>query len=301
MKEESKVSNSNFKHLSVLANELIDFVKEIPCNASKKNLMIDATLGGGGHSALVLENFPDINVIGIDQDKIAINAASQQLKKFGERAEIQHTNFSQFAPSEKASLVFADLGVSSPQIDQASRGFSFQVDGPLDMRMNQSEGIKASELIAQLDERDLANLIYQYGEEKFSRRIARRIKNDLATNGSYSGTLDLAYAIAGCYPPKTRFGRIHPATRTFQALRIAVNKELDALEILLNNGPDWIHQNGLFIIISFHSLEDRMVKRAFLNSEKLVRVTKKPITAKIHEISTNPRSRSAKLRVAKRK
>ncbi len=301
MKEESKVSNSNFKHLSVLANELLNFVKEIPSNQTKKNLMIDATLGGGGHSALILENFPEMNVIGIDQDQIAIEAASQQLKKFGKRVVIHHTNFSQFSPSKKASLVFADLGVSSPQINQPSRGFSFQVNGPLDMRMNQLAGKKASELIAQLNERDLANLIYQYGEEKFSRRIAKRIKNDLSTKGSYSGTLDLAYAIAGCYPPKARFGRIHPATRTFQALRIAVNKELDALENLLNNGADWLHPNGLFIIISFHSLEDRMVKRSFLNNEKLVRITRKPIKASINEISKNPRSRSAKLRVAKRK
>ena len=301
MKEESKVANSNFKHISVLTNELIEFIKQIPKNHKEASWMIDATLGGGGHSALVLETFPEMNVIGIDQDPTAIDAASQKLKDFGHRSEINHVNFKKFDPLEKVEVVFADLGVSSPQLDQASRGFSFRIDGPLDMRMNPSKGIKAAELIAQLNEFDLANLIYEYGEEKLSRRIAKRIKNDLSTKGDYSGTLDLAYAIAGCFPAKARYGRIHPATRTFQALRIAVNNELDALKSLLEKGPEWLKPNGLFIIISFHSLEDRMVKNCFLTNKSLIRLTKKPIIANATEVSNNPRSSSAKLRVARKK
>ncbi len=300
MKEKSKVANSNFNHLSVLTNELIEFLEKLPKSEKKISCMIDATLGGGGHSELVLKTFPEMNVIGIDQDPQAIEAASKKLKNFGQRVKIHHASFSEFNPLEKVEVLFADLGVSSPQIDQASRGFSFQIDGPLDMRMNPSKGIKASELITKLNERDLANIIYKYGEEKLSRRIARRIKNDLSTKGHYTGTLDLAYAISGCYPAKARHGRIHPATRTFQALRIAVNKELDALESLLENGPKWLNPNGLFIIISFHSLEDRMVKNSFSTNEHLVKVTKKPIRAKLTEVSENPRSKSAKLRVARK-
>ena len=167
-------------------------------------------------------------------------------------------------PAEPAVMVLADLGVSSPQLDVAERGFSFRLDGPLDMRMNpQGDGDTAAELISRLDESDLADLIYAYGEERLSRRIARRIKTDLTVQGPYSGTAALAYAVAGCYPPKARRGRIHPATRTFQALRIAVNDELAVLDGLLQQAPDWLEPDGLLGLISFHSLEDRRVKTAF--------------------------------------
>ena len=194
----------------------------------------------------------------------------------------------------------ADLGVSSPQLDVAKRGFSFRLDGPLDMRMNPQVGETAAELIGRLEETELADLIYAYGEERLSRRIARRIKHDLAEQGPYAGTAALAYAVAGCYPPKARRGRIHPATRTFQALRIAVNDELDALDRFLQKAPDWLVPGGLLAVISFHSLEDRRVKTAFLRDQRLERLTRKPLVASEMEIAANPRSRSAKCRFARR-
>merc|ERR1712091_516644 len=195
----------------------------------------------------------------------------------------------------------ADLGVSSPQLDVAERGFSFRLDGPLDMRMNPgSDAETAAELIDRLEENALADLIYGYGEERLSRRIARRIKADLVAQGPYGGTAALAYAVAGCYPPKARRGRIHPATRTFQALRIAVNDELGVLDRLLEQAPGWLEPEGVLGIISFHSLEDRRVKAAFLRDERLQRITRKPLVATPEEEERNPRSRSAKWRLARR-
>merc|ERR1711965_108216 len=205
-------------------------------------------------------------------------------------------------PSAPVLMVLADLGVSSPQLDVAERGFSFRLDGPLDMRMNpDSDAETAAELIDRLEENALADLIYGYGEERLSRRIARRIKSDLAVQGAYDGTASLAYAVAGCYPPKARRGRIHPATRTFQALRIAVNNELGVLDRLLQTAPGWLKPGGVLAIISFHSLEDRRVKTAFLQEERLERVTRKPLMASEQEQADNPRSRSAKLRIARRR
>jgi 16S rRNA (cytosine1402-N4)-methyltransferase len=186
-------------------------------------------------------------------------------------------------------------------LDVAARGFSFRSDGPLDMRMNTEAGETAAALIERLDEAALADLIYAYGEERLSRRIARKIKEHLAEQGPFSGTAGLAYVIAGCYPPKARRGRIHPATRSFQALRIAVNQELEVLDRLLAQAPDWLQPGGLFGVISFHSLEDRRVKTAFVGDGRLQRVTRKPLTATEEEESSNPRSRSAKLRVARRR
>ena len=151
-----------------------------------------------------------------------------------------------------------------------------------------------------MEENELADLIYAYGEERLSRRIARRIKADLKERGAYDGTAALAYAVAGCYPPKARRGRIHPATRTFQALRIAVNDELGVLDRLLLQAPDWLEPGGLVGIISFHSLEDRRVKTAFLRDERLERITRKPVVATDEEEEANPRSRSAKWRLARR-
>jgi len=264
-------------------------------------LLIDCTLGGGGHSALLLEAHPQLRLIGLDQDPTARAAAAERLAPFGDRVQIVATNFAAYSPPEPAVAVLADLGVSSPQLDVAERGFSFRLDGPLDMRMNPAAGEPAADLIARLDETELADLIYAYGEERLSRRIARRIKHDLAELGAYSGTAALAYAVAGCYPPKARRGRIHPATRTFQALRIAVNDELGVLDRLLQVAPDWLLSGGLFGVISFHSLEDRRVKTAFVSDERLQRVTRKPETAAEEEQCSNPRSRSAKWRLARRR
>jgi len=206
-----------------------------------------------------------------------------------------------FLPKEKVSFVIADLGVNSNQIDDPTRGFSFQKDGPLDMRMNPFLEVDAEKLIEALNEKDLANLIYKYGEERLSRKIARKIKLDLKENGKYSGTKELAYSIAGCFPPKQRYKKIHPATRTFQALRIAVNKEIEVLEKFLQIVPEWLLPGGIISIISFHSLEDRLVKSSFKNDQRLKNLTKKPITPSEQEVELNKRARSAKLRSAQLK
>ena len=266
-----------------------------------KAVLIDCTLGGGGHSVLLQEAHPRLRLIGLDQDPTARAAAAERLAPFGDRVQIVATNFADYSPVEPVVAVLADLGVSSPQLDVAERGFSFRHDGPLDMRMNPAAGETVAELIERLDETELADLIYAYGEERLSRRIARRLKHDLAEQGSYSGTAALAYAVAGCYPPKARRGRIHPATRTFQALRIAVNDELGVLDRLLEAAPDWLLPGGLFGVISFHSLEDRRVKTAFVSDERLQRITRKAVQATAEEESRNPRSRSARLRLARRR
>jgi 16S rRNA (cytosine1402-N4)-methyltransferase len=169
------------------------------------------------------------------------------------------------------------------------------------MRMNPETGETAADLLDRLEETDLADLLYEFGEERLSRRIARRLAAERASRPwRERSTAELAYAIAGCYPPKARHGRIHPATRSFQALRIAVNDELGALEALLQRAPDWLVPGGVLAIISFHSLEDRRVKQAFLADARLERLSHKPIIAAAAELEANPRSRSAKLRLARR-
>ena len=301
MKEGPISSSSNFNHVPVMGKEIIQSLKELPSELTKQGLIIDATIGGGGHSAQILENFPGIKIIGLDQDPMAREAASKRLIKFGTRIEIISTNFADFSLNEQAICVLADLGVSSHQLDEPSRGFSFRLDGPVDMRMNPEKGLSAAELIDTLSEQDLADLIYNLGEEKRSRRIARKIKNDLAENGAYSGTQALSYAIAGCFPPKQRHGRIHPSTRTFQALRIAVNNELESLDSLLEKAPNWLLEDGLFMVMSFHSLEDRRVKSSFKTDNRLKVISKKPMRASLEEMELNPRSKSAKLRISSKK
>ena len=292
-----------FAHQPVLADQVLAGLAELsPLLAQRGGgLLIDCTLGGGGHSALLLEAHPTLRLVGLDQDPTARAAAAERLAPFGERVQIVATNFADYRPMEPAVAVLADLGVSSPQLDVAARGFSFRHDGPLDMRMNPQVGETAAQLLERLDETALADLIYAYGEERLSRRIARRIKQQLQERGPFSGTAELAYAIAGCYPPKARHGRIHPATRSFQALRIAVNDELAVLDRLLTAAPDWLASGGLFGVISFHSLEDRRIKTAFVSDERLQRVTRKPETAAEAEQTANPRSRSAKWRLARRR
>ena len=302
MPDQPQLTTDDFVHVPVLAEPLLAALAESPDSPWQNGTLIDATLGGAGHSALLLDRYPGMHLIGLDQDPTARLAAAQRLQRFADRARIVATNFALFQPEQPVDLVLADLGVSSPQLDVAARGFSFRLDGPLDMRMNpQGGGETAAELIDRLEESALADLIYAYGEERLSRRIARRLKADLEQNGAYSGTAALAYAVAGCYPPKARRGRIHPATRTFQALRIAVNDELGVLDRLLQQAPDWLNPGGVLAIISFHSLEDRRVKTAFLQDERLQRITRKPLQAEEAEQEANPRSRSAKLRLARRR
>jgi len=290
--------SSFFNHKSVMTDELMASLEHYPSIHNSQLKGIDATLGGGGHSYHLLRKYSDLNIIGLDQDPFARKSASIKLDEFQNRIDIRASNFADFVPKEKVSFVIADLGVNSNQIDDPKRGFSFQKDGPLDMRMNPFLEVDAEKLIEALDEKDLANLIYKYGDERLSRKIARKIKMDLKENGKYSGTKELAYSIAGCFPPKQRYKKIHPATRTFQALRIAVNKEIDVLEKFLQVVPEWLLPGGIISIISFHSLEDRLVKSSFKNDQRLKNLTKKPITPSVEEVELNKRARSGKLRIA---
>ena len=293
--------SSFFNHKSVMTDEIMASLQHYPLINNNQLKGIDATLGGGGHSYNLLRKYSDLNIIGLDQDPFARKSASKKLDEFKNRLDIRATNFADFMPKEKVSFVIADLGVNSNQIDDPKRGFSFQKDGPLDMRMNPFLEVDAEKLIEALNEKDLANLIYKYGEERLSRKIARKIKMDLKENGKYSGTKELAYSIAGCFPPKQRYKKIHPATRTFQALRIAVNKEIEVLEKFLQVVPEWILPGGIISIISFHSLEDRLVKNSFKNDQRLKNLTKKPITPSEQEVELNKRARSGKLRIAQLK
>ena len=276
--------SSFFNHKSVMTDEIMASLEHYPLINNNQLKGIDATLGGGGHSYHLLRKYSDLNIIGLDQDPFARKSASKKLDEFQNRIDIKASNFADFVPKEKVSFVIADLGVNSNQIDDPKRGFSFQKDGPLDMRMNPFLEVNAEKLIETLNEKDLANLIYKYGDERLSRKIARKIKMDLKENGKYSGTKELAYSIAGCFPPKQRYKKIHPATRTFQALRIAVNKEIEVLEKFLQVVPNWLLPGGIISIISFHSLEDRLVKNSFKNDQRLKNLTKKPITPSKQEV-----------------
>jgi 16S rRNA (cytosine1402-N4)-methyltransferase len=282
----------DFHHVPVLPQEVLEGLAIQP-----GGLYLDATVGGGGHSRLILQADDSVKLVAVDQDESAIAAARANLSEFGDRITFWQGNFSTFDHQGKQfDGILADLGVSSAQFDIPERGFSFRHEAPLDMRMDQSQDLTAADIVNHWDETDLANLIYNYGEERLSRRIARKILEQRP----FQTTTELAEAISYCVPRKYRYGRIHPATRTFQALRIAVNQELDVLETLLQKAPGWLAPGGRLVIISFHSLEDRMVKHSLKENPVLKVITKKPITAAEEELEHNPRSRSAKLRVAEK-
>jgi 16S rRNA (cytosine1402-N4)-methyltransferase len=251
-----------------------------------------------------------MKLIGLDRDSKAIAFAQERLMEFGARVILRKGNYrdlkyhlAEIGVAEVGGVLF-DLGVSSPQLDDPARGFSFQHDGPLDMRMDQSTGLTAAELVNSAREHELADLIFQYGEERYSRRIARAIVRE-REQGPIETTGTLASIIAGAVPSVYRRGRIHCATRTFQALRIAVNQELAGLAPSLHDAADLLAPGGRMCAISFHSLEDRIVKheyRALTQKPDLgfSLLTKKPILPTEEECRTNPRARSAKLRVAER-
>ncbi len=281
-----------FHHVSVLAQEVLTGLAVRPSGH-----YLDATVGGGGHSALLLAAADDVRVTAIDQDHAALAAAADRLKTYGDRVQFWHGNFSEYDPGDlRFDGIIADLGVNSAQLDTAERGFSFRLEGTLDMRMNQTQSLTAAEIINRWDETALADIFFTYGEERLSRRIARRI----VERRPFQTTTELAEAIARCVPASYRYGKIHPATRTFQALRIAVNRELDALEQFLQKAPQWLAPQGRLAIISFHSLDDRLVKHSLRGSPLVQVLTKKPILPTDTEIKANGRSRSAKLRIAER-
>jgi 16S rRNA (cytosine1402-N4)-methyltransferase len=288
-----------FEHATVLRNEVLALLA--PRSGA---IYVDATVGGGGHAEAILEAASDVRVIGLDRDERAVRAAKERLLPFGGAATIVRGRFSELAHHlevlgvPEVDGILADLGVSSPQLADAERGMSFRAPGPIDMRMDPEHGETALELIERLDDDELADLIYHYGEERRSRRIARCIHQALGA-GELKTTLDLRRAVVRAVGP-ARIGGVDPATRTFQALRIAVNGELDELQSLLAAAPSLLAPGGVLAIISFHSLEDRLVKRAFLDAVTWRRLTPKPIVASKAETDDNPRSRSAKLRGARK-
>lgn len=282
-----------FFHIPVLSEQVLNGL-----NVKANGRYLDATVGGGGHSELILKAAPDVELVALDQDLQALAAAKARLSPWDAQVSFHHTNFSKYEPAAlRFDGILADIGVSSTQLDQAHRGFSFRNEAPLDMRMDDTQALTAADIVNHWDEKTIADTIYEYGEERLSRRIARKIVD----SRPFSTTTELAYAIGGAFPPKARHGRIHPATRTFQALRIAVNGELDVLTTFLGTAPNWLNPEGRLAIISFHSLEDRIVKYAYRGDERLQIVTKKPLVATREEVRENKRSRSAKLRIAERK
>ncbi|AVH74003.1 16S rRNA (cytosine(1402)-N(4))-methyltransferase RsmH [Nostoc sp. 'Lobaria pulmonaria (5183) cyanobiont'] len=292
MNRQLAIEEPIFSHLPVLPQEVIAGLAVSPGGH-----YLDTTVGGGGHSRLILAAAPDVQVTAIDQDEDALAAARKELAEFGDRVQFIHRNFADYEfPPNTFDGILADLGVSSYHLDRAERGFSFRQAANLDMRMDRGRSLTAADVINNWDEADLADIFFKYGEERLSRRIARRIveRRPLHT------TTELADAIASSVPPKYRYGRIHPATRVFQALRIVVNDELKSLETFLDKAPNALVPGGRIAIISFHSLEDRPVKHGLRDSPLLKVLTKKPIIAQEEEISNNPRSRSAKLRIAEK-
>lgn len=282
-------------HVSVLLQAVIEFLA--PRDGGR---YIDATLGAGGHAAAILDaSAPDGCLLGLDADPNALAVAAQNLERFGVRAQLVRTNFENLSDVAAAhGFTFADgivldLGISSMQLSDAARGFSFLTDGALDMRFDPSGETTAADLVNTLREKELADLIFEYGEERASRRIARAIVSarPIRTARQLADVIERALG---------RRGKIHPATRTFQALRIAVNRELDVLDQVLPQVIETLKPGGRVAIISFHSLEDRRVKHFFRESPQLRVLTKHPIQPTDEEIAANSRSRSAKLRAAER-
>ena len=306
---------AEFSHLSVMPAEVLRFLAPKP-----GGIYLDGTIGGGGHAEKILEaSSPDGRVIGLDRDGAALAATRQRLAPFGSRAILVRSNF-----SELAEVLFnlgitvidgflLDLGVSSYQLDSGKRGFSFQQDAPLDMRMDSDNGESAAELVNRLDEDELARIISEYGEERWAKRIASFIVR-ARIEAPVDTTLRLVDIIKGAIPKGAWEERIHPATRTFQAIRIAVNDELGSLEKGLSSAVPLLRHGGRGVVISFHSLEDRIVKNSFRdlsrgcicpkfvprcicgNLPRVKVLTGRPVMAEAAEILDNPRARSAKLR-----
>ena len=307
-----------FSHRSVLLQECIDALKIRP-----EGIYLDGTLGGAGHSLEIAKRLQTGRLIGVDRDLEALDAAKERLAPVMDRVTLVHDNFANVAqvlqrlgvPAVDGMLF--DLGVSSPQLDHAERGFSYMADAPLDMRMDQSQTLTACEIVNETEEAELRRILYQYGEERYAPQIAgaicrRRQQKPIKT------TLELAEVIRSAMPPQALREKQHPAKRTFQAIRIAVNDELTAISHMMADAIDCLKPSGRLAVITFHSLEDRIVKQAMQQAAKgcicppdfpvcvcgkkptIEIVTRKPILAGAEELETNPRARSAKLRVAQK-
>lgn len=301
-----------------------DEVLEVLEPASRR-VIVDATLGLGGHTEAMLRASETLEIIAIDRDREAIELAKGRLEAFSDRVKYFHANFSDIrevvreAGRTEVDGILADLGISSLQLDSETRGFSFRFDAPLDMRMDpDSDDETAAELLERLSEQDLANVIYRFGEERHSRRIARRIVQRRESGEPVATTAELADLVAGTVRRKPG-DRIHPATRTFQALRIAVNREIEILEGFIADSISLLSAGGRLAVITFHSLEDRVVKQSMQKAagrcfcppkfpkcvcgmtEQVAILTRKPTIPSEEEISENPRARSAKLRACQKK
>ena len=292
-------------HLPVMATEVLDWLRP-----RSGGTYVDCTVGYCGHAVPILTSCqPDGILLGIDRDLQAIESCRERLRAFGDRAWLVKAHFMELKTIlmqrgiRRVDGILFDLGVSSPQLDEPSRGFSFRFDGPLDMRMDQGSGPTAADIVNRLDEVSLADMIYRLGEERYSRRIARAIVA-ARRQRAFTVTSQLASVIEFAVPAHYRRGRIHCATRTFQALRIAVNQELEHLEASLRDAADVLAPGARLCVISFHSLEDRIVKQTFkaLSTQpgELETLTKRPQVPSEQDLDRNSRSRSAKLRVLQR-
>jgi 16S rRNA (cytosine1402-N4)-methyltransferase len=285
-----KLVTKEFSHQSVLPQEVITGLAIAPGEH-----YLDVTLGGGGHTRLILE--AGGKVTAIDRDRAAIEHCQSLLQEYTDQLHFWQGNFVDYQPgTTKFTGLIADLGVSSYQLDEPSRGFSFRLEAELDMRMDQTQELTAKTVINTWSEKQLADIFFKYGEERLSRRLAKIIVEERP----FQTTTKLAETISKSVPRAYRYGRIHPATRIFQALRIVVNQELASLEKFLQVAPHWLQPQGRIAIISFHSLEDRIVKHSLRENPLFQVLTKKPIIPQEAEMKLNPRSRSAKLRLAEK-
>jgi 16S rRNA (cytosine1402-N4)-methyltransferase len=289
-------------HQSVLLQEVLDFLRP-----KSGGIYMDGTLGLGGHTQAILSaSAPEGRVVGFEWDENAIQRSSIRLEEYGSRLVIVRRNFAEIAAGlEDAGVSYLDgllidIGLSSLQLDMGERGFSFQRDEPLDMRMDTRREVTAASILATCSEEELADIFYYYGEERQARRIAGEVVRQRQLEAIRTSK-QLAILVARAVPKKFHPPRIHVATRVFQALRIAVNTELENLARILDEAPAFLKPGARMCVISFHSLEDRMVKRKFRDNPDLQVLTTRPVAAGADELAANPRSRSAKLRVAERK
>ena len=309
---------TEFHHVSVLLNECIDGL-----NIKPDGIYVDGTLGGAGHSSQIAARLTTGRLIGIDRDPVALKAAGERLAPYADRVTLVHSNFCDVAQVLKdlnisgVDGILLDLGVSSPQLDDASRGFSYMADAPLDMRMNSEDVLTAHTVVNTWEQSELKRILYDYGEERYAPQIAsaicrRRAEKPIET------TLELVDVIRSAMPPAALREKQHPAKRSFQAIRIAVNDELGAVEKVMADAPDCLNPGGRLAVITFHSLEDRIVKNAMAEAAKgctcppnfpicvcgkkpkVKLISRKPIVSAEQELEENPRARSAKLRVCEK-
>ena len=300
---------TEFHHVSVLLHECIDGL-----NIKPDGIYVDGTLGGAGHSSQIAARLTTGRLIGIDRDPVALKAAGERLAPYADRVTLVHSNFCDMAQVLKdldipgVDGILLDLGVSSPQLDDGARGFSYMADAPLDMRMNGNDSLSAETVVNTWPQEELKRILYNYGEERYAPQIAaaicrRRTEKPIAT------TLELVDIIRSAMPPAALREKQHPAKRSFQAIRIAVNDELGAVEKIMEDAVDLLNPGGRLAIITFHSLEDRIVKNGMAQAAKgctcppsfpVKLISKKPIVSGEEELEINPRARSAKLRVCEK-